>query len=57
MDRKFRGWLQVRLLKRRRQEVKARRGSSEKKTEFGGQAEDLISVNNHLTRIAKGNFL
>lgn len=47
----------MRPLKRRRQEVKARSGSSEKKTEFGGQIEDMISVNNHLTRIAKGNFL
>lgn len=35
----------------------SKEGKLRKKTEFGGQAEDMISVNNHLTRIAKGNFL
>lgn len=35
----------------------SKEGKLRKKTEFGGQIEDMISVNNQLTRIAKGNFL
>ena len=42
--------------KRRRQEVRGERRSSEKWKEFGGQAEDMISVNNRLARIAEGVF-
>lgn len=57
MGRKFRGWLQVRPLKKEKTGSQSKEGKLRKKTEFGGQAEDMISVNNHLTRIAKGHFL
>lgn len=55
MNRKFRGWLWVRVLKRR-QEVKGERGSSGKWKEFGDQAEHVIGVNNSLARIDRGIF-